>query len=186
MLHKPPFSYQALHVLEDITVLVVPDWQRELLFQTASGKPSAYAIKVFKCTVTEQHIYKCSGLVSYRGSPGKYALPKQRLPSWSSYCRKHLQLPAPGIGSKFMKGSNRTLRWLSHNLISPHSFLYSLLGVHANTPFLHLANFWTEFKPQSYLGVMALSSMECMDYMEQRATTIEPLSPLLLPLAPYS
>lgn len=33
-----------------------------------------YAAEVFKCTVTEQHICEWSGLVGYRGGPGKSTL----------------------------------------------------------------------------------------------------------------
>ncbi|TFJ98062.1 alpha-1,3-mannosyl-glycoprotein 2-beta-N-acetylglucosaminyltransferase [Platysternon megacephalum] len=65
----------TLHVLEDIAVLVVPGWQKEVLFQAARGNPGMCATEVFKHRVTEPHSYTWSGLASYIVALEKYALP---------------------------------------------------------------------------------------------------------------
>lgn len=75
LLHEPFLYFQAFHIFEDIKILEVPEWQREILFQTVGAKPSVYDTEVFKHIVTEQHIYKWSRLVTYRERPGKYAVP---------------------------------------------------------------------------------------------------------------
>ncbi|CAM2117727.1 unnamed protein product [Caretta caretta] len=69
----------AFHILEDITVLVVPYWRRKILFQAAGGKSAVYTSEVFKCIVTKQHICEWNGLVRYTDELGKYALPCKML-----------------------------------------------------------------------------------------------------------
>lgn len=76
LLQKLFLSFQAFRILEDITVIVVPNWQREMLLQAASAKLAVYVTEVFKYIVTEQHICEWSGLVSYRGGLGKCTIPQ--------------------------------------------------------------------------------------------------------------
>lgn len=68
-------SFQAFHIVKDITVMEVPEWQRDILVQAARAKPAVNARAVFKFMITEQHIYEWSGLVTYVGGHRKYTLP---------------------------------------------------------------------------------------------------------------
>lgn len=45
VLQKPPLSFQVFHLLEDMPVLVVPKWQREVLSQAAGGSQPRVPLK---------------------------------------------------------------------------------------------------------------------------------------------
>lgn len=69
-------SFQAFHILKNITVPVVPDWPREMLFQDTSGEPVVCVADIFKHRCAVQSLLEWTEQVSYPSGPAKYALPQ--------------------------------------------------------------------------------------------------------------